>query len=90
YVPKDVGIIIVVLVMLPLVIISGLFIIGIVKRRHKLMLPWIFISGISFIPHVTIYLAFLVRVLIQDFAGFLVLLFLGTFAIGLQALIWWV
>ncbi|XP_065369081.1 uncharacterized protein LOC135961510 [Calliphora vicina] len=41
--------IIVIVVCLIMILISGLLITGIVNKRHKLMLPWLILSGIGFV-----------------------------------------
>ncbi|TMW54577.1 hypothetical protein DOY81_000371, partial [Sarcophaga bullata] len=80
---------VVLVVMLLMIILSGLLIMGIVKRRHKLMLPWLIISALGFACNVLKFLSSLVSVFPQGFGVFIVTLFLGCLIIGLQALIWW-
>ncbi|XP_065362534.1 uncharacterized protein LOC135956004 [Calliphora vicina] len=38
-----------------MIVISALLIMGIVKSRHKLMLPWLILSGISFLMEIVVY-----------------------------------
>ena len=52
------------------------------QRRHKLMLPWLIISGIGVVCNVIKFLSSLVFEFSQGFYAFMVTIFLGFLIIG--------
>ncbi|KAI8126978.1 hypothetical protein CVS40_2990 [Lucilia cuprina] len=71
-------------------IISGLLIMGIVKRRHKLMMPWLILSGIGFIANcVNFAFKFIGSLFTVPFLSLVILFVVGLLGIGISYLILW-
>ncbi|KAI8127168.1 hypothetical protein FF38_01594 [Lucilia cuprina] len=72
-------------------VISGLLLMGIIKRRHKMMIPWLLLSAIGFVIN-TFRLSYQLIVSIINDVGagiFVSIFFSGLLGLGLSALIIW-
>ncbi|XP_065368377.1 uncharacterized protein LOC135960904 [Calliphora vicina] len=76
---------------LVMVVISGVLIMGIVQRRHKLMVPWLVLSGIGFVCDCgrVILIVILGFVKGHAFSTVLVSFVSGVLGVGIEALILW-
>ncbi|XP_065368646.1 uncharacterized protein LOC135961091 [Calliphora vicina] len=72
-------------------IVSGIFIRGIIKRRHKLMMPWLILSGIGFVLNCGQFLFTFIGTLFQGYplSHIVITLIVGLLSIGISALILW-
>ncbi|KAI8126920.1 hypothetical protein FF38_01596 [Lucilia cuprina] len=74
--------VVLIVVCLILLLISSLMIMGIIKRRHKLMLPWLIITGISFVVNCA---RFVYHLILAIIAGIPLTTVLVVFIVGLVA-----
>ncbi|XP_065368528.1 uncharacterized protein LOC135961012 [Calliphora vicina] len=83
--------IVLIVVCLIMILISGLLITGIVKRRHKMMLPWLILSGIGFVINCARFGYLIIVAIIQGIplATVIFIFILGLLGIAISALILW-
>ncbi|XP_037825014.1 uncharacterized protein LOC119613141 [Lucilia sericata] len=83
-------IIILIILCIVMAIISGLLIMGIVKRRHKLMMPWLILSGIGFIVNcVNFAFKFIGSMFTVPFLSLVIMFVVGLLGIVISYLILW-
>ncbi|KAM7344738.1 uncharacterized protein ACRADG_011341 [Cochliomyia hominivorax] len=78
-------------VFLIMILISGVLILGITKRRHKFMIPWLIVSGLGFICDCARVIVMLIMGLANgiSFSLIMYILLLSLLRCGLEALILW-
>ncbi|XP_065369080.1 uncharacterized protein LOC135961509 [Calliphora vicina] len=76
---------------LVMVVLSGVLIMGIVQRRHKLMLPWLVLSGMGFICDCgrVVFIIILAVIRPPTISTFVVSFVVGVFGLGIEVLILW-
>ncbi|XP_023305172.2 uncharacterized protein LOC111686998 [Lucilia cuprina] len=83
--------IVIIVLSLIMIIISALLITGIVKRRHRMMLPWLILSGIGFVVNCIRFVYYFIASIIvgAHFTAIVIILIAGVLGIGISALILW-
>ncbi|KAM7344739.1 uncharacterized protein ACRADG_011342 [Cochliomyia hominivorax] len=78
-------------VCLVMAVVSGVLIMGIVKRRHKLMIPWLVLSGIGFACDcLRVFIVVLIGFMNDlAFSTIISTFFLNLLGCGIEALILW-